>query len=335
MATPRQTTVLKLDAECPDPDAIRQAASVIKAGGLVAFPTETVYGLGADALDHKAVERVFEAKGRPPGTPLIVLVADREGLQALAAGIPPVAEALMERFWPGPLTLTFPASERVPQAVTGSGNTVAVRMPGSKVALELVRASGTPVVAPSANLFGHASPTSGDHVLKDLEGRIDLLLDAGNVGTGIESTILDICQSPPVLVRQGAVPLKDIEELIGKVNTPEGSATHYVPRGRLVIVKRGDREAVARLLTECSAQDKRAAMVTRYPETYRGKSSLEVRTMPLDLSAYARQLFGVLSELDETGIGCIAVEEVEEEGIGAAVMDRLRRAAKKSGEAGH
>lgn len=334
MSARESAEVLKIDPAHPQPDVIKRAAAVIRAGGLVAFPTETVYGLGADALNERAVARVFQAKKRTPDAPLIVLVSDRQMLRRVAASVPPIAERLMSRFWPGPLTLTFPASSSVPAIVTGGLEGVSVRMPGNRIALELVRVSDTPIVAPSANLHGRASSISAQHVLQDLGDAIDLVLDAGKVGAGIESTILDTTQTPPKLIRRGAVSLSNIEDVVGEVAAEGASAGHHAPRGRLVVVKSGDREAVARLVRECAQRGTNVALVTRRPDLYRPDEGLTVKAMPLDVSEYAQRLFGVLRELDDSGAGCIAVEEVEEVGIGAAIMDRLRRAAERSGEAG-
>ena len=213
----RQTSVVKVNPSNPEREAIARAAEIIKAGGLVAFPTETVYGLGADALNPEAVKGIFVAKGRPPDNPIIVHVAELEHLGILADSITAGAVALAERFWPGPLTLILKKSAGIPDDVTAGRETVAVRMPRNNVALALIRACGVPIAAPSANLSGRPSGTTGAHVFQDLAGKIDLVLDAGPVEIGVESTVLDISTRPPTILRPGAVTAEELEGIIDQV----------------------------------------------------------------------------------------------------------------------
>jgi len=253
----RQTSVVEVNPSNPEREAIARAAEIIKAGGLVAFPTETVYGLGADALNPEAVKGIFVAKGRPLDNPIIVHVAELEHLQILADSIMAGAVALAERFWPGPLTLILNKSARVPNNVTAGRETVAVRMPRNNVALALIRASGVPIAAPSANLSGRPSCTTGTHVFQDLAGKIDLVLDAGPVEIGVESTVLDISTRPPTILRPGAVTVEELEGIIGQVvvgkqgellrRSPGTRYRHYSPKARVTLVKEKDREIVDRL----------------------------------------------------------------------------------------
>ena len=330
------TIVIKLDPLNPEREAINKAAKVIRRGGLVAFPTETVYGLGADALNPKAVERIFQAKGRPSDNPIIVHVAEMEHLKALTDDIPPEAEALMRRFWPGPLTLIFKKSARVSDVVTGGQDTVAVRMPKNKVALSLIRAFGGPIAAPSANLSGRPSGTTARHVLQDLGGKIDMILDAGSVEVGVESTVLDISTCPATILRPGAVTTEQLKEVIGEVTlggkeqllrrSPGTRYRHYSPKAEVILVKEKDEHAVMKLLEQY--EGRKVGLITRYPSLYANKGII-IKAMPYDLEEYAKQIFAALRELDEKGVEQIIVEEIEEKGIGVAIMDRLRRAASR------
>jgi L-threonylcarbamoyladenylate synthase len=327
--------VIKVDPLNPQKEAIAQAAEVIRRGGLVAFPTETVYGLGADALNPEAVRRIFEAKGRPLDNPIIVHVADLEHLETLTNEISTQAEALIQRFWPGPLTLIFSKSERVPYEVTGGGDTVAARMPRNEAALALIRAFDGPIAAPSANLSGCPSGTTGEHVLNDFEGKIALILDAGAVEVGVESTVLDISSHPPTILRPGAVTSEQLEEIVGEVvagkegrllkRSPGTRYRHYSPRAEVILIKK--QPEAEHLIKQYARLRKRVGLISRYPSSYHNNSRITTKVMPQDLQGYAKEMFAALRELDEQGVDLIIVEEVEEEGIGVAIMDRLRRAA--------
>src|SRR4051794_29437194 len=237
------TPVLLIDPNAIDAGPIAQAADVLRRGGLVAFPTETVYGLGANALDAEAVRRIFEAKGRPANNPIIIHVADVEQARQLVAGWPSEAERLAARFWPGPLTLVLPRRDVVPDLVTAGGSTVAIRVPAHPVALALIRAAGMPIAAPSANRSTQLSPTRAEHVLHTMRGRIDLVLDPGPTSGGLESTVLDLTTSPPRLLRPGLVTRSEVEAIIGPIvlssTAPLGAVSlpspgmlprHYAPR---------------------------------------------------------------------------------------------------------
>lgn len=333
----RQTRVLRVDPAEPDPSAVSIAAEMMRKGGLVAFPTETVYGLGANAFDSRAVSRIFLAKGRPIDNPIIVHVAGPGQIEAVAQTVPPQALALANRFWPGPLTLVLGKSAAVSDKVTAGLGTVAVRMPRHPVALGLIRASGVPVAAPSANVSGRPSGTTGAHVLDDLDGKVDVVLDAGPVEIGVESTVLDLTVSPPAVLRPGAVTLEELEAVIGPVllgrrddllrRSPGTRHRHYSPRTRLTLVDETDGAALSRLVEGCARGGRRVGVMTRRPELYQGSEVAIVRMMPHQSAAYASQMFAAMRELDSQGLDEILVGMVEEEGIGVAVMDRLRRAA--------
>jgi L-threonylcarbamoyladenylate synthase len=316
------------------PEALTRAAEVIRAGGLVAFPTETVYGLGADALSAAAVARIFEAKERPKGNPLIVHVADATALDEVAVRVTDRAREVVASFWPGPLTLVLDRAAAVPLITTGGLDTVAVRAPAHPVAQALIRAAGRPLAAPSANRSGRPSPTRAPHVLEDLGGRIELILDGGSTSVGLESTVLDMTTEPPTMLRPGGVTLEQLEAHLGRVRLASGDDEaagrspglrfrHYAPRAKVVLIEAGTgEEAVVSWLDGGKSV---ALMVQRSVELDR--PGLRVRPMPVDLEAYARELFEALRNLDATGVDAIFVEGIAEVGLGRAIMDRLRRAA--------
>lgn len=333
---------LRVDPLAPDPDAIREAAEAIRRGELVAFPTETVYGLGSDALDPAAVARIFAAKGRPADNPLIVHIARADDLPALVLRVPPEAHLLAATFWPGPLTLVLPRRAHVPDITTGGLDTVAVRVPEHPVALALIEACGRPLAGPSANRSGRPSPTRAEDVIADLGERVAVVLDAGPCSVGLESTVLDLSSNQPVLLRPGGVSREAIEAVVGPVRLAAGGKEgarspgtryrHYAPRARLLLAPPGEAEREARRL---AASEKvaggRVGVIAR--AALSGASGdLEARILPGPVEAYARGLFAALRDLDAAGCTVIVAESVPDEGIGLAVMDRLRRAASGSGE---
>jgi L-threonylcarbamoyladenylate synthase len=331
-----QTFVMKVSPKAPQKRLILTAAEALRRGGLVAFPTETVYGLGADAFDTDAVKQIFVAKGRPLDNPIIIHIASVADLKALTSDVPEVAGRLVQRFWPGPLTLILRKSPDVPSDVTGGLDTVAVRMPQNKIALALIKALGHPIAAPSANLSGRPSGTAAAHVLQDFAGKIDMILDGGPVAVGVESTVLDLSRRPPAILRPGAITQEDLEPFLGRVvmgrgaddkkRSPGTRYRHYSPRARVTLVEPGDETAIARLLDQHAEAKRKVAVVARH-FTASGKARPVVRIMPQELDDYARQIFAVLRELDELAVDEIIVEKTEEEGIGVAIMDRLKRAA--------
>jgi L-threonylcarbamoyladenylate synthase len=311
---------------------------MLRGGGLVAFPTETVYGLGANALDQAAVLRIFAAKGRPANNPLIVHIGSVEAGRQLVADWPEVAQRLAERFWPGPLTLILPRRETVPDAVTAGGPTVALRMPAHPVALALLAEAGVPIAAPSANPSSAISPTRAEHVLRGLGGRIDLILDGGPTPGGLESTVLDLTAPVPRLLRPGLVTPAAIEGIIGPIQhhrdqgesrvrspvlSPGMLPRHYAPRTPLECLAAG---AWARL-EEWSAQGLRVALVTFAEAPDHAIAGLRVVAIPSDPSAASARLYAVLHDLDQARLDRIAVVLPPDREEWLAVRDRLRRAS--------
>lgn len=305
---------------------IAAAARILQQGGLVAFPTETVYGLGANGLDPVAAARIFEAKRRPAFDPLILHVLGAEELAGVTASTPGLARLLIEHFWPGPLTLVLPKSEAVPAIVTSGLDTVAVRSPAHPVARELLRSAGLPLAAPSANSFGSLSPTRAQHVRDDLGDAVDMVLDGGDCEWGVESTIVDATGEVPVVLRYGALSLEEIERVVGGVEVDIASSSkpsspgkldkHYSPRTSLVRVHAGD----------APTADPSAAYLAfrRAPE---GFGASAVLSPTGDLVEAASLLFERLHELDRAGVNVIYAESVPDEGVGRAINDRLRRAS--------
>jgi L-threonylcarbamoyladenylate synthase len=315
---------------CPVGDDVVRAAELLRGGGLVAFATETVYGLGANALDVSAVARVFEAKQRPTFDPLIVHVAELDDLRPLLVDLPSPARLLAERFWPGPLTLVLPKSDVVPDLVTAGLDTVAVRVPGHEQARELLRQAGVPVAAPSANPFGQVSPTRAAHVVEQLGDRIDYVLDGGPCRVGVESSVLDLSRSRPVLLRPGGVPVEELEAVVGPVSSPDASdlakphapgmlPKHYAPRTPLRIRTGGNDD-----LSE-DARIGRLAFTT--PQDRERFAAVEVLSPTGDLAEAAANFFAALRRLDAADVTGILADPFPDHGLGRALNDRLRRAA--------
>jgi L-threonylcarbamoyladenylate synthase len=321
------TTVLRLTPDRPEPDAVAAASARLRDGGLVAFPTETVYGLGVSALDAAAVRRLFAAKGRPADDPLIVHVADVSALAPLVAERPPIVDALAARFWPGPLTIVLRRSPLVPNEVTAGLDTVAVRVPAHPVAQALLAAAGIPVAAPSANLFSRPSPTRAAHVLEDLDGRIDMVLDGGPTQVGVESTVLDLSGAVPVVLRPGAVTLDMLRPLLPDVRLRDAAATagpqrspgllskHYSPRAPLTLYEGPSEEVLQRIRLDVQSAEAAGRRVGLL--------------MPDDDAAVtAARLYATLRALDASGVDEIFARlPATRDGLAEAVADRLRRAA--------
>ncbi|MFC9635259.1 L-threonylcarbamoyladenylate synthase [Streptomyces mirabilis] len=312
---------------------IEKAAGLLRAGGLVAFPTETVYGLGANAEDSAAVARVFEVKGRPPSHPLIVHIGGAEHLDDWAEDVPAPARLLAERFWPGPLTLVLRRGRRVPLEATGGLQTVAVRVPGHPVALALLSAFAGGVAAPSANRFGSVSPTTADHVRAELGDAVDFVLDGGPCEVGVESTIVDATGDALSVLRPGGVTREDLEEVLGcalavpstsRVRVPGQHPSHYAPRARVVLVEPEKVVAEAELAQELGHQ-----VGVLLPPSFAG-TAVKVHAgvaLPASMATYARGLYAFLRELDQRGCDLIVASLPVEEGLGLAIANRLRRAA--------
>jgi L-threonylcarbamoyladenylate synthase len=324
-----KTEVLTVDGLKPAEEAIEKAAEVIKSGGLVAFPTETVYGLGADALSPDAVRRIFQAKGRPADNPLIVHV-EGEAAAARVGQVDERSRGLMNLFWPGPLTLVIAAAAGIPGEVTGGLDTVAVRMPAHPVAIDLIKASGVPIAAPSANRSGRPSPTTAEAVLEDLGGRIEMILDAGPTVVGVESTVLDVTGDRPALLRPGGVSLEALNEAAGPVLFSPGSPgerrspgtryRHYAPSIPVILLEPGKDWTGEPGLFRRGARVAYVGM-SPSPVTVAG----EVRFSTVE--EYAKGLFSALRDLERSGADVILAELPAEEGMGLAVRDRLSRAA--------
>jgi L-threonylcarbamoyladenylate synthase len=326
-----ETVVLKVDPTSPEPDVIRQAAEALRAGRLVAFPTETVYGLGASALDAAAVARVFEAKGRPATNPLIVHVSDVGEVASVAGEWPEAAAKLAARFWPGPLTLVVPKGEGVPSIVTAGGPTVAVRCPNHPVARALIREAGVPLAAPSANRSAELSPTRAEHVLKGLNGRIDMLLDGGPCPGGIESTVVDVTGEVPRVLRPGLISVPMLEEVCGKVElgapaegvvrSPGRMARHYSPRTPLRLIDGND---LVDDLLEAQSAGLRVGGVTFSRVSLSG---VNFGNLPDDPEQASALLYDTLHRLDQLELDLILVEMPPDTPEWTAVRDRLTRAA--------
>ncbi|HEY7982536.1 MAG TPA: L-threonylcarbamoyladenylate synthase [Ktedonobacterales bacterium] len=345
---PQTTELLRVADATTSAAAIAHAAALVRAGKLVAFPTETVYGLGADATSAAAVAGIFRAKGRPHSDPLIVHIAEVGWLGEVAAEVPALALRLAARFWPGPLTLVLPRGERIPPLVTAGGATVGVRLPAHPVARALIAAAGVPIAAPSANRFTHTSPTTAAHVLADLGGRIACVLDGGPSEVGVESTVVDLTSDPPRLLRPGGVGLEALRALMPELAAPPeqaASATeeparapgqmerHYAPRARLIAFD-GDGAAATRAVAEAvrvavASGARVGALVSE--EEAPALDGLGARVFALgpagDLAAIARNLYARLRELDDASVALIVTHTFAGEGLGLALRDRLRRAA--------
>lgn len=326
------------------PENITRAAEVLKAGGLVAFPTETVYGLGANALDTDAVAHIFVAKERPSADPLIVHLSGLDQLPLVARTVSHAGQILAETFWPGPLTLVLPKQPQVPSLVTSGLDTVAVRVPDHPVALALLRAAGVPIAAPSANRFGHTSPTTAQHVWHDLHGRIDLILDGGPTPLGVESTVLDASVSPARILRPGGVTLEMLEAVVGPVTVVAHSAegeqglpspglleTHYAPRAQLIFCQGPDaRQALVTELRAALAAGLRPGVLAPDEDVADlAQTGAVVSPLGADLNSVARHLYAGMRWLDAQGVDVILARDFGASGLGLAIRDRLTKAAGK------
>lgn len=335
------------DTEDIRDEELAEAAQIIRRGGLVAFPTETVYGLGANALDEEAAKKIYAAKGRPSDNPLIAHISCLDELAPLVERIPETGRKLAEAYWPGPLTMVFPKSAQVPYGTTGGLDTVAVRMPSDPVANRLIRLAGVPIAAPSANTSGRPSPTTAEHVWQDMNGRIEMIIDGGPVGIGVESTIVDVSGDVPTLLRPGAVTLEMLQETIGRVEidpaiqgppkegmrpkAPGMKYRHYAPKANLTLVE-GTPEAVAEkineLVAEQIAKGRRVGVICteetkeRYPQGILRSVGIRAKEETI-----AHNLFAVLREFDDLQVDEIYSESFSKDHLGQAIMNRLTKAA--------
>lgn len=343
-----KTILAKVDlSQSEAAEIIQTAAKILQEGGLVAFPTETVYGLGGNGLDSEACKKIYIAKGRPSDNPLILHISEFEELNPIVGEISPAAQKLMDAFWPGPLTMVFPKSDIVPDQATGGLDTVAVRFPNHPVARAIIRAAGLPIAAPSANSSGKPSPTRASHVEFDLNGKIDMIVDGGAAEWGLESTIVDVSGEVPMILRPGAVTKEMMEEVVGKVEidpailqkpaadlkpkAPGMKYTHYSPKAEVVLVK-GEMKAVADEINRLAAEDKARGLKTGVMATEETKDlyeadivlSLGSRERPEEIGA---NLFKYLRKFDFLGAERVYSEVFSEEGEGMAIMNRLNKAA--------
>lgn len=342
-----ETKLVKVDIENPEKSVLAEAAEILRNGGLVAFPTETVYGLGANGLDSQACKRIYEAKGRPSDNPLILTIGDLSGLYQIVSRVTSNAEKIIEAFWPGPITLVLPKADCVPETVTGGLDTVAVRYPSNKIARELIKTAGIPIAAPSANSSGKPSPTRASHVEFDLNGKIEMIIDGGAADWGLESTILDVSEDKPVLLRPGAVTQEMIEDVVGPIDVdpavyskPENNIVpkapgmkykHYSPSAKVILVS-GNMENVIKTINEKIKLDIKNGLKAGVMATVQTKDCYECgeilvvgdRTRPETIGA---NLFKILRKFDFIGVDVVYSEVFDEDGEGAAIMNRLNKAA--------
>ncbi len=332
--------VVQIDPQNIDLEELKHAAEVINNRGLVAFPTETVYGLGADALDSKAATSIFEAKKRPLDDPLIVHIAEKDDLYRLVQEVPHEVEKLIERFWPGPLTVILKKTDLVPDIVTTGLDTVAVRMPSNPIARKFISLCGTPLAAPSANLFGRPSPTTAKHVVDDLNGSIDLVIDGGSSEIGVESTVIEFDEGKTIVLRPGGINLEDIKLFVGDIELAEETGhierspgkypQHYSPKAEVVLVENSS-DQVEEVLTAAyrleQEGNKIGILSTREHEDSFRAFCVKVLGPQKDGKICASRLFHMLREFDVDEVNVIVAEGIPEDGLGYAVMNRLRKAA--------
>jgi L-threonylcarbamoyladenylate synthase len=345
MKQPVKTEVLRINSKRPSKSIIARASKLISSGEIVAFPTETVYGLGANALDPSAISKIYQVKGRPSDNPLIVHIEDMKTLRELVSEIAPRDMRIIKKFWPGPVTLVLKKSKIVPKITTGGLDTIAVRMPRNKIALALIKRSGFPIAAPSANISGRPSPTNASHVKDDLDGKVKLILDGGSTEIGIESTVIDMTLRTPVILRPGGISKESIEDEIGKVHfhdslmgprtstkkinkSPGMKYRHYSPNARVVIVEGSTIRAKAKIveLTEkLKDEGKKVSIMTASKSLKPNVDS--VLYMGNTLGTIAKNLFANLRKADSDHIDVIVVQGIHYNNTGFAIMNRLKKAA--------
>ncbi|HXG13660.1 MAG TPA: L-threonylcarbamoyladenylate synthase [Candidatus Nitrosotenuis sp.] len=340
-----RTRIVKVNPKKPHLPKIREAAKLIRRGKLVAFPTETVYGLGANALNSAAVKKIFEAKGRPADNPLIIHIYDKDDVLFLAKDVPKIAQKLRDMFWPGPLTIVLKKSEIVPKVVTGGLDAVAIRMPENKIAQLLIKEAGVPIAAPSANLAGSPSPTTAKHVFKDLAGKVDLIIDGGKTRIGIESTVIDITGKIPLLLRPGGVTLEQLQRAIGKVRihpvvkgkttkkvhkSPGMKYRHYSPKAKIILIEGPISKVnaeISKLLGLFKKQRKRVGILaTQKNDLQKSDLTKYLGTSHVEIAA---NLFEAFREFDAKRIDVVLAQGVSKAGLGLGIMNRLSKAAYK------
>lgn len=340
------TITIKIEIENIDGEDLKHAAGIIKSGGIVAFPTETVYGLGANGLDTEAVEKIFKAKGRPADNPLILHVCALSQVESLVEEISDTARMCMAQFWPGPLTILFKRSELVPDIVSAGLDTVAIRMPDNGIALKLIELSETPIAAPSANLSGRPSPTSFKHVKEDMMGKIDMIIDGGSTGIGLESTVLDLSGDLPMILRPGGVTIEQLKKLIPNIvfdksiidnsssiipKSPGQKYRHYAPKSEMILFG-GDLGKVVDEIKKLSKAylldgKKVGIMCTDQTEDLYEDGIIISLGSRDEESTIAQSLFDTLRRFDEEGVDIILAESMDMSNLGSAIMNRLKKAA--------
>lgn len=338
----KKTLVYKMDKDNIDIDKMQEFGKILRDGGTVIFPTETVYGLGADALDEKAAKKIYEAKGRPSDNPLIVHIADKEEIHKIATDIDERVYKVMDKFWPGPITIVLKKKDIVPAITSGNLDTVAVRMPSHPIALSLIKESGVFVAGPSANISGRPSPTDEENVYEEMNNRVDGIILGGDSNVGLESTVLDLTGDIPTILRPGGVTLEELSDVLGEViidpaileknenivaRAPGMKYTHYAPNADVFIVKKdGDYvDKINKLVDQKAKEGKKVGImcINKNKDKYKG----EVIGLGDDLNGVAYNLFKALREMDKKGVDIIYSEEFEKDGIGQAIMNRLTKAA--------
>ncbi len=339
-----KTLIKEIDVNKPDKDLIAVFASMLASGKTVIFPTETVYGLGANALDEEAAAKIYQAKGRPSDNPLLVHIADKEDVYGLVENIDSRAKLLMDRFWPGPLTIVFKKKDIIPDRTSGGLDTVAIRMPSDQVARDLIRQAGVPIAAPSANISGRPSPTKPEHIIRDMDGRVDGILVGGSCNYGVESTIVDLSGDVAMVLRPGSITLEMLGEVLGQVNldpslknkddnirakAPGMKYKHYSPRAQVYIVRAGDQEDFARRVDELCLDNAKKGLKTGVMTRSSDQHPYQAQVFDLGESdaEVAKNLFDSLISLDRESIDIAYVPYFEEKGLGVAIMNRLKKAA--------
>ena len=339
-----KTLIKEIDVNKPDKDLIAVFASMLASGKAVIFPTETVYGLGANALDEEAAAKIYQAKGRPSDNPLLVHIADKEDVYDLVENIDNRAKLLMDRFWPGPLTIVFKKKDIIPDRTSGGLDTVAIRMPSDQVARDLIRQAGVPIAAPSANISGRPSPTKPEHIIRDMDGRVDGILVGGSCNYGVESTIVDLSGDVAMVLRPGSITLEMLGEVLGQVNldpslknkddnirakAPGMKYKHYSPQAQVYIVRAGDQEDFARRVDELCLDNAKKGLKTGVMTRSSDQHPYQAQVFDLGESdaEVAKNLFDSLISLDRESIDIAYVPYFEEKGLGVAIMNRLKKAA--------
>ena len=341
------TKIIQINRENFTDAELAEAAEILRNGGLVAIPTETVYGLGANALDESASKKIYEAKGRPSDNPLIAHISCMDELSALVSEIPEAGRKLAEKYWPGPLTMVFPKKDIVPYGTTGGLETVAIRMPSDPVANRLIKLAGVPVAAPSANTSGRPSPTKAEHVVEDMNGKIEMIIDSGEVGIGVESTIVDVSGKVPMLLRPGAITMERLRETLGEVEidpailgplsadvkpkAPGMKYRHYAPQAEMTLVE-GAMEQVVEFINQEARLALEAGLKVGIICTEESRESYQCGMLKVigsreNEESVAHNLFAVLREFDDQKVDCIFSESFSKDRLGQAIMNRLCKAA--------